>query len=109
MENKIRIWLIECRTGCTCCQYENHMRGPYRNSEDASRRMNHYLTAGKYHPLASQFAPRGRYAVQSKDVELISNGRFIIDDTVINSIPLFVSVAEDGTIDGDSESERFDY
>ena len=109
MENNISIWLIECRTGCTCCQYENHMRGPYRSPDDASRRMTHFLTVGNYCPLASQFAPRGRYAVQSKDVEPISNGRFIIDDIVIDALPPFVSVAENGTIEGDNESERFDY
>lgn len=103
----IVLWLIECRTGCTCCSGENHYRGAYRTKEDADRRAASFLSQdSKYWPLASQYAKRGRYSVQNREAEPISGGRFIVDDQVLGEIK-FIDVAEDGSV-GDNEGERFD-
>lgn len=101
------LWLIECRTGCSCCSYENHYRGAYRSKEDAERRVASFLAEdSKYWPLASQYARRGRYVLEMKVAEPISGGRFIVDDRVLSDIR-FIKVGEDGSV-LDNESERFD-
>lgn len=104
----IVLWLIECRTGCTCCSDENHHRGPYRSKEDADRRVASFVAPNsKYWPVASQYARRGRYLVERMEAEPISGGRFIADDRVFDSLA-FVDVHPDGTVDN-NDSERFDW
>lgn len=102
----ISIWLIHCRTGCTCCSYENHYRGPYRTKDDADRRVASFLDAkSEYWPLGSQYAPRGKYVVYPCTAEPISGGRFIVHDRVLRELH-FVDVAEDGSV-FDTDGERF--
>lgn len=102
------IWLIECRTGCTCCSDENHYRGPYRSREDAQRRIDSFLRPdSKFWPVASQYARRGRYEISHESVEPISGGRFIVDDKVHESIE-FIDVSEDGAASCGDGLERFD-
>ncbi len=103
----MKIWLIECRTGCTCCSYDNHYRGPYKSKEDAERRIEYYRSKGsKFWPVASQYASRGSYSIEEHEVELLSGDRFIVDDNVHRNGLKLVDVKEDGTI-SDNESEWF--
>lgn len=88
---------IVCTTGCSCCNDENHVRGPYATKEDADRRIDFWLNGDGFHPTASQFASRGRYHIDEVEVEEISEGRWIINDTVFKSAPEFL-VPENGDI-----------
>ena len=77
---KIKVWIVHCRTGCTCCASENHYRGPFKTKEKAEE------MAKSYHDLpllASQFARRGLYRVGEWTAEVLPDGRLIVDDTVI--------------------------
>ena len=35
-----KVWWIECRTGCTCCAYENFDQGFYFNEEEPALMIN---------------------------------------------------------------------
>lgn len=99
---------IRCSTGCSCCNYENHYRGPYRTTEDAERRINYYKSeTSKYWPLASQYARRGVYAVVNIEAEIISNNRIIIADRVFHSIPEAINILEDGSITNDENDKEY--
>lgn len=37
----MKIWLINCGTGCTCCNYNDHQRGPYQSKEIAQKRIDY--------------------------------------------------------------------
>lgn len=69
-------YLIECRTGCTCCASENHYRGPFSTKEAAEKAKEAYLDMRL---LASQYAERGRYTIEEASLELLPDGRMIID------------------------------
>lgn len=108
--DKFKIYLIDASTGCTCCAYDNHIRGPYRTKEDAKRRIDYYHNSPRdtgYWPLASQYARRGRYSVDEYEVEPIDGDRFIIDDDKVVNYLNFIDVNEDGTIKQSDESEHF--
>jgi hypothetical protein len=100
----MKTYYIECRTGCTCCCEENHIRGFYRSEEDAKRRMNYYLSPdSKFWPLASQYARRGIYDVRETDVEDLKDGRYIFEgEKVLQSLD-FMHVKEDGSIEDDGK------
>ncbi len=68
-------FLIECRTGCTCCSDENHYRGPFSTREIAERAVKTYEDIRL---LASQYAERGRYSIEEVSLELLPDGRMII-------------------------------
>jgi hypothetical protein len=101
-------YLIECRTGCTCCASDNHYRGPYRSREDAQRRVDHFLSPKGDCPIGSQYAPRGKYVIHSFTIELLPGDRYILDDRVYHGEPKFVEVLEDGSV-SDYAAEIFDY
>jgi hypothetical protein len=97
------IYLIEARTGCTCCQSQNHYRGPYKTREDAEKRIQFYRTSQgekAYWPLASQYARRGAYSVTEWTCETLPDGRKIIGgDTVVEPTEFnFIQVNEDGSV-----------
>jgi hypothetical protein len=105
-----KVYTIRAMTGCSCCHDENHERGFYRTKEDAERRINFYLTSsGKelYYPLASQFARRGRYSIEDYDVEILPDGRWIIEKHVIEN-PIFIDVALDGSATTEEKIYEFD-
>jgi hypothetical protein len=103
---KVKGFLIYCSTGCTCCSYENHFRGPYRTKEDAERRMQYFLSPGsKYWPVASQYARRGRYSIGEVEIEKLPDGRIIIEDSVYPELK-FIDVDKNGY--ADSNEEYFD-
>ena len=104
------IWLILCRTGCTCCACENHYRGPYVTAADAERRVESFLREDSdFWPLASQYARRGVYRVEEYQVEKIDRDRVILDGRVYQAADLrFVGVAGDGSLrDIESDAEVF--
>jgi len=106
---KDTIWLISCRTGCTCCSSDNHYRGPYKSEDDAARRIAYFLSPdSKYWPLASQYARRGNYSVNCYEIEMISKDRYILDDEVHQGPIEFIIVHDDGTVDYNN-SEYFYY
>jgi len=93
----MKIFLIECRTGCSYCSYENHYRGPFESKEDADRRIAFFLLAGVgNNPVASQYSKKGNYDVREYDAEEISNNRVIINDRVFEWSG-FVTVNEGGS------------
>ncbi len=107
IEGKIKLYLIYCSTGCTCCSYENHYRGPYKTMDDARRRIDYFNSPGsKFWPVGSKYAVRGRYEVEEVKIEVLSDGRCIVDgERVIESLNI-IEVNEDGSIKDDG-SEFF--
>ena len=103
-----KIYVIECRTGCSCCSNENHYRGPYKTKEDAERRIAYFKSPeSKYWPLASQYSRRGNYSIEETTCEPISGDRYIINgDRVMYGLE-FVEVNSDGTV-ANNDAERFD-
>lgn len=107
------LFVIYCATGCTCCNDENHYRGPYKTREDAQRRIDFFLSPkSDFWPLASQYAKRGRYNIEERNYELLPDGRLIIEEHYVFSdgIKMFVEVDKDGKIkDNNSEWLADDY
>jgi hypothetical protein len=100
-----KVYLIECRTGCSCCSSENHYRGPFRTKEDAERRIAYFKSPDSaFWPLASQYSRRGNYRVEEHDMEKTQSGRVVIGDHVIDDLK-FIEVLPDGTVlDNDAET-----
>ena len=98
-----KVFFMHCRTGCSCCSYENHYRGFYKTREDAKRRVRSFLAENStYWPLASQYALRGRYYVMEEDAEILGDGRVILLGRLMDYYE--VEVADDGTVaDNDLE------
>lgn len=97
-------FFIYCGTGCTCCNDQNHYRGPYASREEAERRIKHFLDPeSKFWPLASQYARRGRYSVEEKEVEMLGDGRWIADGRVLDNS--LIEVAADGSVAFGDEGE----
>ncbi len=105
------LYFIECRTGCTCCSYDNHYRGPYKSKEDAERRIASFLAPdSKFWPVCSQYSTRGVYSVKETGFEEISDNRIIINEHVFSKSP-FVEVDENGltTLDDYFASQYYLY
>jgi len=103
----MKIFLVEAKTGCSCCSDDNHYRGPYKSEEEAKRRIEYYKSPdSKYWPLASQYSKRGNYSVHEIEAEEISNSRIIIEDRV-HAFNGFIEVNPDGTLNSSNESEYF--
>lgn len=106
----MKLYFIECRTGCTCCSGDNHYRGPYRSEEDAANRISFFRTSEGDHafwPVASQYSRRGDYRVVEYEVEEISGGRAIVNDRVFYLKTLRpIEVRPDGSV-ADNDAERF--
>ena len=75
-------YMIYCGTGCTCCNSENHYRGPFSTREIAEEKCKDY-TATKL--LASQYAENGRYTIMPTAYEQLPDGRLILDGSRITS------------------------
>ena len=72
-------YIVECRSGCTCCSYQNHACGPFSTRAVAESAMEEFYAKSK---VASQFAPNGRYRVDEYEVEVLTDGRLILDNCV---------------------------
>jgi len=103
-----KAYLIECRTGCSCCSYENHYRGPYKTREDAEKRINFFKT-GSYYPVASQYSKRGNYSIEEVTIEEISNNRYIVDDKIVIHDLEFINVNDNGDIGDSCGGAKHDY
>ena len=95
---KVKIWLVECSTGCTCCSDENHTRGPFSTREIALQRTLKYR---ELRILASQYAARGVYYIQESEAEQLPDGRLISGGTVYNGFA--------DQYDAGDDLERADY
>lgn len=93
-----KVYLIECRTGCSCCASDNHFRGPYRTKEEAQARIDRFKR-GVNNPVASQYSKTGNYSIDEFSYEEISGDRMIIGETKVLPLSSLVSVnLEDGSI-----------
>lgn len=70
-------YMISCRTGCTCCSSENHIRGPFSSMVVAEQAIVQYK---KLPLLASQYARTGMYRIEAASYEQLPDGRLIIND-----------------------------
>jgi hypothetical protein len=94
---KLKTYIIECRTGCSCCSDENHYRGFYKTRGDAERRVKAFLAPGsRCYPLASQFSRQGSYGVKEVEIEQLPDDRVILYGRVIDCSHM-LEVSEDGS------------
>lgn len=102
-------YLVECRTGCSCCSGDNHYRGPYKIKEDAERGIEYFRTSNNgFCPVSSQFSRRGSYYIKEITIEGISEDRYIINDNIVIHDFNYINVNDDGSIDdkyGSSSNE----
>lgn len=77
----MKVYKIECRTGCSCCSEENHYRGLYETKEEAQARIDRFKRGIDY-PLASQYSIYGNYTLEEFDAEEINGNRLIIENKV---------------------------
>jgi hypothetical protein len=76
----VEYFLIYCSTGCSCCNNENHYRGPFSTKEIAEARLPQYRDL---QILASQYSARGNYSVSGPfKGEQLPDNRIIGDETV---------------------------
>lgn len=76
-----KVWWIECRTGCTCCAYENFDQGFYFNEEEPKAIIERWRN-GEGNPLSSQYAKYGLYILHESKAEILPDGRMIVDGIV---------------------------
>ncbi len=77
---KVEYFTIYCATGCSCCNGENHYRGPFSTHKIAEERVTFY---SQQKLLASQYAPNGRYEINGPyEGEQLPDGRIIGDERV---------------------------
>ena len=81
----MKVYLIHCRTGCTCCSNENFLEGPFIEKWHAEEKMEQYRK-GIDNPLASQYAKYGSYALIEETAEVLPDGRAIIGNRVFPSM-----------------------
>ena len=74
----MKLYYIECRTGCTCCSDENFAQGFYLIEELAYAEVAKYKF-GLENPLASQYAKYGRYTVVEVEAEELEDGRVVVN------------------------------
>lgn len=76
-----KAYVIEARTGCSCCSNENHYRGPYKTKTSAEKAVEDFQ---KQRLLASQYSKTGIYSIEEHDCEVLPGGRIIIDRRVFD-------------------------
>lgn len=69
------VYFIEARTGCTCCQSDNFVYGPFMTKDEAMAEM---VKMHDRKELASQYAPNGRYNLARASCEVLPDGRWIV-------------------------------
>lgn len=81
MFEKKKVWYITCSTGCSCCANLNFDQGFYDNPEKPQAYIDKWRK-GDGNPLASQYAPFGRYSLIETEAEILPDGRWIVDEKV---------------------------
>lgn len=79
--SETKAYTIYASTGCSCCNYENHYRGPYRTKQDAENAANSFR---EQRLLASQFSKQGNYSIDEHDGEILPDGRVIIGSRIFD-------------------------
>lgn len=99
------VYVINCRTGCTCCRSENHIRGIYRTPEEAKARVARFR-GGTDYPVASQYSRTGCYSIEELSCENLSGGRIIVGGDKVYLVSKLLSVdLRDGSVDKDDYLE----
>lgn len=91
----VSVFVIKCSTGCSCCNSENHYRGPWSTQVAAEEAQRSFV---EMKLLASQYAPNGRYYISRHDGELLPDGRVICAGRVL---PGFLDLEESPNYCGD--------
>lgn len=79
---KIQVWFVEARTGCTCCADENFETGPFATEALAEDCVRDYTRRRR---LSSQYSRTGVYRVLGpENAEELPDGRIIVDDRVFS-------------------------
>ena len=78
-EKILKTYIIYCSTGCSCCNEENHYRGPFSSREKAEEARKSYRELPL---LASQYARKGNYDISEYEAEQLPDGRIIVEDKV---------------------------
>lgn len=77
------LFFIRATTGCSCCSYENFVRGPFTNANlDEAKATIERWQKGDGNPLASQYSRYGNYRLIEKEGEELPDGRFIVEGVV---------------------------
>ncbi len=98
MANRYDVFVIVCRTGCTCCSNENHIRGIYLTEKEAQSRIDRFRK-GIDNPVASQYSKYGNYRIEKRDAEeIIENNRLIISDRIFYKSDIVSVNIEDGSL-----------
>lgn len=72
----LKLWYIECSTGCTCCSDENFYQGFFKTKEEADSIAKIWGTEGN-NPLGSKYARYGIYKVRQTEAEVLPDGRIL--------------------------------
>lgn len=75
-------FIILGSTGCSCCRCDNFVQGIFDNEEDAKATVEHHR---RNKTVASQYSKTGNYTIKPVEYELISDGRVILEDRVLES------------------------
>lgn len=84
-DNPTQCYVVWCTTGCSCCSYENHFRGPFSTHEAAEAAI---VVFKDKRLLASQYSKTGHYYIEPRSVEHMPDGRLIIAEEFV--VPGFV-------------------
>jgi len=80
----IKLYSIDCSTGCSCCSSENFRQGFYTDKAEPEKLIAEWQQ-GNGNPLASQYARRGIYKLEEHDAEQLPDGRIIIGSRIYES------------------------
>lgn len=86
------VYFVDCSTGCSCCQGEDHERGPFSSRAIAEARAKQYRAAPL---LTSQYAPRGMYLVCERKAEVLPDERLVVDGRVYDKLVDCVPAGDD--------------
>lgn len=84
-------FIILGSTGCSCCRYDNFVQGIINTEEEAQELV---ASHKRNKTVASQFSATGNYTIKAVAYELISDGRVIVCDRVMDN-ESFVLTGED--------------
>jgi len=74
-----KAYTVYASTGCSCCNSDNHYRGPYRSKQDAEEAVKSFQ---QQHLVASQYSQQGNYDIEEHDAEVLPDGRVIIGSRI---------------------------
>lgn len=74
-------FIIDAKTGCTCCRSENFVDGVYDTLDEAKAAKALHLEKKS---LSSQYAERGIYGIRAITYDELADGRVIIGESVLD-------------------------